>query len=352
MRPLIWLARALGTTRRAEARQAELAPAVQAFLEARLRQLGAPPAVPPADDKSLEARILRSLLSKRFRKYGVTPPQRAGIAEAIRQNIARGAPIKLWYPFGGYKLWRFAEAPEADWAELFALMHCAQWLAPVARCYPPGIEFVFASDEIVIERFNNIAKAETEAYARSFEALIAFLRPFVPGNLAFSLAPIASLYEPGAFEAEFAAHLAAQEAQNGGRLPPLPDWVRPAIDLNVRLMPKQARDPQWREKVFALVRAYGAMAKRGACLAAPDRIIVSVSKIENRNCIPVGSTKASVAKFWVGVGALDRTAAGFRDLVLPPSQAKRAKFDWVPVRIDGLSGRNFERLRVLRAPRR
>lgn len=338
-----WLGRLFGAERRAAALAAR-GQAAAAFVESRLHQLS-DPAKPSASDGTMEERILGALLAKGFRKYAVSAKQRAGIAEAVRRAVAVGAPIPLWFSFGGYKLWRFDEAPEADWAELFTLIHYASWLKPVAAIYPPGVVFDFASDAIVVERLNNIPKAETDAYAASFARVIARVAPLLPKNLAFRFF---SVYEPAEFEPEFTGHLAAIRAQNGGRPAALGQWSAPSIELNVRPRAGQTDDPLWREKVYELLLAYNAMAKRSERLSGPDRIIVAPTRIEHRNCIPVGSTRASVAKFWTGVGALRPAADSFIEAVLSPSQLRKAAFDWVPVAVSGLEGRNFARLRILR----
>ena len=342
-----WLGRLFGGKRRA-ADLAARGQAASAFIEARLRQLAAPPSAPTREG-SLEERLLAALLAKRFRKFSVTAKQHAGIAEAVRRAVAANAPVPLLFPFGGYKLWRFAEAPEADWAELFTLIHYANWLKPVAAIYPPGVVFDFASDAIVIERLNNIPRADTDAYAASLDRLIARIAPLLPANLVFRHF---SVYEAADFEAEFAGHVAAIRARNGGKPPALGEWVAPSIELNVRPRPGQTDDPLWREKVFELMLAYNAMAKRAARLADPSFIVASPTRLENRNCIPIGTTRASVAKFWAGVGALQPAGESFVEVVLSPSQARKASFDWAPVAVPELPGRNFERLRILREARR
>lgn len=346
MRAADWVRRLLRTSPRAGA-ESELGHAARAFVAERLSRLAAP-VEPPAAGGDVAARIFSALMSKRFRKYSVKPERQAAIRAAIARCVERGAPIKLCLPFGGYKLWRFAEAPEADWAELFAIMHYARWLSPVALAYPPGIDFTFASDDIVVERINNIAKAETAAYAASFTALLDFVAGFAPKNLVFSLVTVGSLYAAAEFEAELAAAVAAFTARNGGALPALGDWAKKGIDMNVRVRAEQADDPQWREKVHVVHQAYYEIPARRAYLADPERILVFPARLDTENCIPIGSTRASVAKFWVGVGALEKRKDSFVERVLSPAQAAAAQFDWAPVSIDGLSGRNFRRLRILR----
>lgn len=360
MRPLAWLARKFGAAKReapvpVESEPAaasltlapEVAAAAQAHVVAGLCGLSAAEgrAAPACAD--LPARIGALLLSKRFRKWSVPPEHRATILQAVRNAVENRAPIELVCGFGGYKLWRFAEAPEAEWAELFALMHYVRWLAPVAALYEPGVSLTFTSDDVVVGRLNNLRPDEIEAYAKSFSALLDFVGGFAPRNFALSLFRFGSLYEPAEFEADLAARVAERMAYNRGGYPPLQDWARKAIDLNVRPRPGQAQDPQWREKLHAVHLSYYSILKRRAYVENPRLIRVAYTRDPGAACIPVGTTKSSVAKFWVGVGALRQTGAGFAETVLSPAQLRGAGFGWAPIAIDGLHGRNFRRLRIL-----
>jgi hypothetical protein len=55
-----------------------------------------------------------------------------------------------------------------------------------------------------------------------------------------------------------------------------------------------------------------------------------------------------LAKLWAGVGALQPDGDAYAELVLTPKQLESAKFDWQAVHIEGLEGKNFKRVRVLR----
>jgi hypothetical protein len=63
--------------------------------------------------------------------------------------------------------------------------------------------------------------------------------------------------------------------------------------------------------------------------------------------IPIGTTKTSIAKFWVGVGALQRRQDTFIEIILTPSQIANTKYVWQSVGIKGLEGKNFAKIRVI-----
>jgi hypothetical protein len=119
------------------------------------------------------------------------------------------------------------------------------------------------------------------------------------------------------------------------------------IELNVRLLPGQSDDPLWREKVDVLHNAYYAVKKRRPFNRAPEKIAAFVTPLPNYNCIAVGTTKTSIAKFWAGVGALHRRGDSYIETVLSPNQLEHAACSWEPMRIAGLTGKNFNRVRIL-----
>ncbi len=288
--------------------------------------------------------IFQTLMSKKFRKFAVTPTYIPIIKGAIDNSIKNNLPIKLLFPFGGYKLWRLEETPEADWAELFSLMYFAKWVKPITEVYEPGVEFDFSSDEIIIERMNNIPKADTEQYAKSFDTIINFLKEYIPHNLKFTVTPVRSYYTPEEFEEDLKDKISLMEKQLGG-LPTLDDRHRRMVELNVRLKPDQDKDPFWKEKVELIHQSYYTVSKRRAYNRAKEKIIVFCMKMEN--CIPIGTTKTSVAKFWPGVGALKKTDDSFLEYVLSPSQLELSHFTKEETAISGLTSKNFKTIRIL-----
>lgn len=315
------------------------------FIESKLKKLREPSDAPRmTGEKEVSDFIIQRILSKKFRKFSVEPEYLIHVQELIRAKVHDNLPIKFSFPFGAYKLWRLNESPEADWAELFTLMYYARWLQPIAEMYKPGIIFEFFSDEVIIERLNNIPPTDTERYAESFRTLFDFLGPHTPDNMKFLLTPIRSLYsKPEDFEANLQEKIEQLQKEWGG-LPTLDATARASVELNVQISPEQAKDPLWAEKVELVHRAYYLVDRRKEYIRAADNILVFPTKI--RACIPVGTTKTSVAKFWVGIGALKKVSDGFMEYVLSPSQLKSLNFVTENISIEGLEGKNFSKIRI------
>ncbi len=318
----------------------------QEFIEKKLEKLRSTEKTEVSfnSDKDLTDYIFKKLMSKKFRKFSVNLEYIPQIHGVIENSIKNNLPIKLIFPFGAYKLWRLEETPEADWAELFTLMYYVKWLKPILEVYKPGILFDFSSDDVIVERINNIPKKDTEDYAKSLNMIFDFLKNYLPKNIKFSLTPVSSHYTTEEFEETLKEKISEMENQLGG-LPVLNDHTRGMVELNVRLKPGQDKDPLWREKVELLHQAYYTLPKRRAYNNTKEKIKVFCIKMDN--CIPVGTTKTSVAKFWPGVGVLKKKDDEFIEYVLSPSQLEKSEFIFEDISIEGLVGKNFNKIRII-----
>jgi len=298
-----------------------------------------------SSDEELSNFIYKTIMSKKFRKFSVAPEYTDYIKESIDNSIKDKLPIRFSLQFGGYKLWRLEETPEVDWAELFALMYYSKWLKPIAEVYKPGVIFDFSSDEVIVERLNNIPKSDTQSYADSFGNVIKFLEDYIPENLKFTLTPTGSFYTPEEFEKDLEDKTEKKKEEFGG-LPKLDDQRKAMTELNVRLKPGQDDDPLWREKSELLHQAYYAVDKLKPYTGAKDKMRVSSYKLKGFNSLVVGTTKTSIAKFWVGVGALKSIGDTYKEYVLSPSQIEKTQLTKETISIEGLEGENFKGVKV------
>ena len=290
--------------------------------------------------------IFKAIMSKKFRKLSVSPEYQSYVREVIEKSIVNDEPIKFVFPFGAYKLWRLEETPEADWAELFTLMYYAKWLKPIVEAYKPGVWFDFSSDAVIVERMDNIPKSQTEAYEKSFNTIIDFLKKYLPENLKFTLTPVASRYTPEEFEEDLKEKVVLMQEKLGG-LPVLDEKHKRMVELNVKLKPGQDKDPLWREQVELIHQSYYTVSKRRSYNKADDKIVAFTLKTADGRCVPIGTTKTSVAKFWCGVGVLKKIKDGFIEYILSPSQLKSSVFNKENILIDGLGLKNFKTIRII-----
>lgn len=223
-------------------------------------------------------------------------------------------------------------------------MYFTEWLKPITEVYKPGVHFDFSSDDVIVERLNNVPKSDTEGYAKSFRLIFSFIEKYLPNNFKFTLTPVSSHYSVEEFEIELKEKIATLEKELGG-LPMLDDKHKKMVELNVRLKPEQDKDPLWREKVELLHQSYYTLSRRRAYNRSKEKILVFCYRMDN--CVAVGTTKTSIAKFWPGAGALKPNGVEFSEQILSPWQIQDFKYNWQDIFITGLEGKNFKKIRIL-----
>ncbi len=321
----------------------------QKYIETALAQLQEPLELSqPQTENELTEAIFRLLTSKKFRKYALTEAYAAHIRAAIKENVQANKPINLTFLGGCYKLWRLEEAPESDWAELFAHIYFSRWLKPICAIYKPGVWFDFFLDDLIVPRINNLSESDVETYRASRQKIIDFLKPFQPSNLEMTLTGVGSLFKSREeYENSLEQNIKKLSSELPGGLPKLTEAELATTSLNVKATPEQLADPQWREKVELVHSAYTATKASTGYSTISNKIRVFTQPFTSGTCIAVGTTKDSVAKFWVSVGVLQPRDNEFRQIILSPKQLERAVFHWEPLALSGLEGRNFSKIRIL-----
>ncbi|HEU5187359.1 MAG TPA: hypothetical protein VFT87_02545 [Candidatus Saccharimonadales bacterium] len=306
------------------------------------------------EKQGIEAFIYAKLTSKKFRKWAVDESSEQQAKRAVQLNVSQNKPLQFRYPFGGYKLWRMPSSPEVDWAEFFAIAYYCKYLAPIAAAYKPGIEFLFASDDLIIERMDNVPVADTEAYFASFKKLVGEFQKHFPVNFKMDIVRIADLYDDKeAMEHELAANVVKTKQDYTTTV----DEARKkkmytTSELNIRFDGAKDLTKLSDEERRAMIEmgpvyhdAYCALSKRREFNRGEDKIVIFTTVIPN--AIAVGTTKTSVTKYWTGFGVLERNGDSFKARILSPSQLEALEgkqCELVPTNLFGL--KNFKDIKV------
>lgn len=298
-----------------------------------------------APGQTVEDFILKTILSKKFRKYAASEELIEHIKKTIALNIQKQQPINVLFFHGAYKLWRLDAAPHADWAELFALMYFIKWLKPICAVYKPGVWFDIYLDDIILPKINNISMENVETYIKSYLKIHDFLKQYQPKNFKLTLTRNKDMYASmEEFESILKGYVEKLEATN----PKFTERALEMVALSAQPTVEQLKDPQWKEKVLLVHDAYITMKReQGYFFNHPEKILSFTQPLSSGMFVAVGSTKKSVAKFWVGKGILEKKGDTYIENILSPSQIEKVKD--VPcekVEMNLIDAQNFKEITI------
>lgn len=314
----------------------------QIFIEERLKQLKelTPKSIPK---QQLADEIFQMVMSKKFRKYSAKPELISHIKNAIRLNIKENQPINFTFPHGAYKLWRLTEAPLPDWAELFTAMYYTAWLKPICEIYPPGVWVDYFVDDLILPKIDNISIEEVKSYLQEYQKILDFLKQYQPKNFRMTITRFESLFTSrDDFEKKLETYVKKLSLSH----PTFAEDQLQVVELNARPTPQQLKDPRWKEKIRLTHDAYISMKRDLGYYFQPTKVPIFNQPLGSGMFLAVGTTKTSIAKFWVGIGALKTTNDSYMEYILSPKQIASTKLKKEPISIPGLSGKNFHTMSV------
>lgn len=312
-----------------------------------------------ADEKTeltkqgIEFFVYKKLTSKKFRKYKVDEACATRTKKSIQLKIQKNQAITVVYPQGGYKLWRFPSSPSVDWAEFFNLAYVLQYIAPIAKAYEPGVQLIYYLHTLLMELHDNLTTEEIQAYVDSFEVVIGKFRKYLPENISVSILRDADLYSRD----EYFAALQNGRANSEKNYKTLPIAKKTELEKMAKLNIKWLGKEDWsvlsqtakNEKIYLAaiyeMAASSQLTKVGEVVKSPANVLVFTKGTPD--FIGIGSTKASIAKHWVGFGVLQKRADSFLPIILTPSQYQKAqKLNHQQVSIELIKLPNFDKIEV------
>ena len=294
--------------------------------------------------EQLADEIFRLLMSKKFRKYSANQELVEHIKNAIKLNIEKNQPLNLTFPHGAYKLWRLEEYPLPDWAELFTFIYYTTWLKPICEIYKPGVWFDFFVDDFIVPIINNTPTVDVYAYLKEEQNLLDFMKKYQPENLKITITQFKDQYStPESFEKDLQESVKKLEETN----PTFTKEELRSVELNAKPTSEQLIDPKWREKIKIIHDAYMPLKRETKYYYRPDKIPVFCQPLPSGKFLIVGTTKRSIAKFWVGVGVVIKDGDTYHESILSPKQLEASRFIIEKINIEGLSSKNFKSIRII-----
>jgi len=290
--------------------------------------------------------IYKNLTTSKYRRHSISKEYQDHIKNVINVSIKDNKPIPLVWVFGCYKLWRLKESPYADWAELFFLIHKINWLKPILSVYKPGVWFDFFADGIVVPVMNNITKKEMDEYQKSFVDILLFIKRHTPNNLQFTLHTLEDLYgKESEFQKEFKVNYKKIIDQDKISRLVLSEQQANIIKMNVKSERDLTVDDLHKSQL--IFEAFLLSSKRRPYYRTPEKIFLDSFPI--KNTLPIGVTRASTVRFWVGVGVLRKYKDSFIEDILSVNQLQQTNLSNYKVTIDGLNGHNFKSINLIQS---
>jgi hypothetical protein len=282
-------------------------------------------------NKGLKHFLFAKFSSKKFRKFKMDPAVidriNFGIDSAIKQN----KPIGVYFFQGGYKLWRFPSSPFPDWAEFFNIAYVISYIAPIAAAHKAGVSITYYCHTLLMEKHDNLTTQEINQYMQGLQSLFDSFSKYLPSNIKINIVKDADIYSRDEYFK--ALEDGITEAKKV-----MQTWPKAIIDdkermanLNIKWNGRE----DWtklsvgeKQQKIVLARLYEQAAgsnlpKVMERVKAPDLILLFTKSAPI--FIGIGSTKTSIAKYWVGTGVLEKDENKYYERVLTPSQYETIK---------------------------
>jgi hypothetical protein len=297
--------------------------------------------------------IKSKLLSKKFRKWKPSDEAISRLEKAVDIAIKTNSPVKIIYPQGGYKLWRLPSSPEVDWAEFFNIAYVLKYISPILKTYAPGVELIYYMHTLVPERHDNLTTEEINSYVDSFQKLIDHFLQHSSKNLRIVISKDADFYESREeyFE-ELESHLENGKAKFNTKDEAAKKISLTTSKLNLKIDGfedlSNLNEDELNERILKgayYEQAISFLSKPTPFTKADDKVLIfSISAGE---FIGIGTTKASITKFWVGYGVLAQKGDSFREIILSPKQFDTVKSEnYKSEQINLIDLKNFKEVRI------
>jgi pyoverdine/dityrosine biosynthesis protein Dit1 len=316
------------------------------FIEYRLSQLKPTNKTIPKEE--LVDFIYKTIMSKKFRKYSANQELVNHIKKSIEINIQNNQPINFVFPHGAYKLWRLEESPLPDCAELFTSIYYTKWLKPICEVYKPGVLFEYFVDDLILPIMNNTPIEDVEAYLDEYRKMLDFLKKYQPENFKIVITRFQDKFKDKYQDVEkFNVDLKNSIEKISKTNPIFTEEQLRRTELNAKPTEKQLKDTKWRENIRLIHDAYMSVKRELGYYYKLEKIPVFCQNLPSGKFVVVGTTKTSVAKFWVGVGALKKQGNEFIEYILSPQQLETSHFTKESISIKGLDSKNFKTIRII-----
>ncbi len=251
-----------------------------------------------SESKDSVDKIVRILLSKRYRKSKVSEEQKTYLEEYISNSVSERKPIDIYLMTGGYKQPRLPSSPHIDWAEVFNIMYMFRFGKELATNYSGLVHITYRTHGAIVSILNDIPKENTDLYTDEFQGILDYFSENIKVSNLNITTKEAYSYQEALFRLDKLdlndsyniSHKDIEKAKrNFINNEVSNDLAARSFLLNKRFLETDPfiSQPFHTDKVCIYFRGVG----------ASDRL-------------SFGSTKSSDVQYWSGIGVLNTSKAG------------------------------------------
>lgn len=299
--------------------------------------------------------LFQLITRKTFRRWKLPELARERIDKVLEFCLANNEPIIFRFRFGGYKFYQLKSAPEVDWAEFLSISYYLEYLAPIIAVYPHGVKLIYMLEDEGIEQMNNLSEYEMDAYYLSFKKLCDEFLKYTPDNFSIEIIRHEMLFDSiEDFNREFKTKITEiEKTWKENQTPTYLDSILKSAELNIKWngvidltkIPDGERQKKIEQSAIMHDALVGMPTIRAFCDNNPRIILVFTTPLPK--VISIGMTRASIVKFWMGVGVIEEKGENYLEHIMSPSQIEKIKettFKKIP--IDLIDGKNFTTIKV------
>lgn len=144
---------------------------------------------------------------------------------------------------------------------------------------------------------------DVETYIRSFQRLLEFLRGHQPDNMRMTITRVGDQFTS---PQEFEKAIHVQREKIIQEKPAFSEKRLTMVELNAKPNKEQLQNPHRREDILITHDAYLIIKKATGYHFREDKILAFPQQLSSGNMIALGTTKHSIVKSRIGIGALQR----------------------------------------------
>jgi hypothetical protein len=278
----------------------------------------------------IETKIFKILTGKKFRISKLPQEFIENLQEKIRTSIKNNAPITLIIADGGFKNYKFKNAPHIDWSEIFHIYWVISNLFKITSIYKPGVIVEFTHDAEACVIVNNYKDKWIKTYCKEFDQVLSYFTNFLPDNFILKSRNFTNFYSITDIENEINKRIAqgnTKDFPNHSINSALNNYCFSGNKNQTKLSNSSKEEilkTSYQKCTLWLNIDYE---RRRDYLEGGINIPV-IHKKGIPNTLPIYSVHGCIIQYWIGIGVLMKTSSKLMPWILSYNQFSHTKLEY------------------------